>query len=150
VPTQPTPGNGTAESGSVVRLLLKGSTLVGVVAAITMALFLAIPEDSDNFEAINLKHTRLTTLPSPRIVLIGGSNLAFGINSEILRSRTGCEVVNMGFNGYLGIRFMLAEARPHIRPGDIVVVAFEYDNYVKSVDGTSADLLMAGVNGFRP
>jgi hypothetical protein len=50
----------------------------------------------------------------------------------------------MGMNGYLGVRFMLAEITPSLHPGDIVVLAFEYDSFVKSVDGTGVDLWMLG------
>jgi hypothetical protein len=47
----------------------------------------------------------------------------------------------MGMNGYFGVRFMLNEVTPELNHGDVVVIAFEYDNYFKSVDGTPTDLL---------
>jgi len=63
------------------------------------------------------KYERLVRLPTPRIVLIGGLNLTFGVVSKLLRSRTACEIVNLGFNGYPGVRCMLAEASPLLRRG---------------------------------
>jgi hypothetical protein len=73
---------------------------------------------------------------------VGGSNLAYGLDSALVQRVTGLPVVNMGMNGYLGVRFMLEEVKPALRRGDVVVVALEYDSYWKSVEGTGRDLLM--------
>src|SRR5690606_26128837 len=81
-------------------------------------------------------------LSGNRVVLVGGSNLAFGIDSKAIEAAVGCPVVNMGMNGYFGVRFMLEEVAPRLRAGDVVVLAFEWDNYFKSVDGTSSNLLV--------
>jgi hypothetical protein len=37
---------------------------------------------------------------------------------------------------------LLEEAKPNLKTGDVVVLSFEYDNFYKSVDGTSSDLLI--------
>lgn len=117
---------------------------VGLCAmASVLALVFLVPEGNDYGRAFALKQARLMQPHDGRIVLIGGSNLGFGLDSEIIERRTACRAVNMGVNGYLGLRYMLAEARPHLRAGDIVVVALEHDNFVKSVDGSGPDLLMA-------
>ena len=73
------------------------------------------------------KHHRLKSTPSPRIILIGGSNLAFGVKSDLLEHELGLPVVNMGLNAALGVSFMLREARSEIQKGDIVVLSLEYD-----------------------
>src|SRR5690606_30863350 len=99
---------------------------------------------NDYGKAARLKQDRLHSLPGSRIVMIGGSNLAYGINSPLIESITGCPVVNMGMNGYFGVRFMLEEADSGLRAGDVAVIAFEFDSFVKSVEGTGTDLLMVG------
>jgi hypothetical protein len=73
------------------------------------------------------KHYRLTSLPSPKIVLIGGSNVALGINSELLEKILSKPVVNMGFSVTVGLRYMLDEVKSSIKPGDLVVIMPEYD-----------------------
>lgn len=122
-------------------LLAQACALFAAVAASVLAICVFVRDGNDYALASNLKHHALAQ-PGKKIVLVGGSNLAFGADSTIIQAATGCPVVNMGMNGYFGPRFMFAEVKPYVKSGDIVVVALEYDNYVKSVDGTNTDLLM--------
>lgn len=130
------------ELTTLAVLLGKGLALTAAVLLTILAVCLAVPDGNDYAEASVLKHRRLIEAPGRRIVLIGGSNLAFGVDSTIIERKTSCPVVNMGMNGYLGVRFMLKEAEPHLRANDIVIIALEYDSFFKSVDGTAADQLM--------
>ena len=125
-----------------LRVLGGAALLLLAAYATAAAIFLAVPESNDYSLGSGLKHDRLESLDSPKIVLVGGSNLAFGIDSAMIQEATGCPVVNMGMNGYFGIRFMQSEVRPSIREGDIVVQAFELDNFFKSVDGTATNLMV--------
>jgi hypothetical protein len=84
----------------------------------------------DNYLAAVLEKDRLIrTTPSPKIILVGGSNLAFGIDSRMMRDSLNVNVVNMGLYAKLGLRYMLAQVKPYIRPGDVVVVVPEYDQF---------------------
>ncbi len=79
------------------------------------------------FAGLKLKHDRLTSLEGNRLVLIGGSNLAFGIDSELLEEYIGLPVVNYGLYAALGTKAMLDMAKPHIKEGDIVLICPEED-----------------------
>ena len=72
------------------------------------------------------KHERLRSTRSPRLILVGGSNVAFGFVSDELSARLKMPVVNMGLVGSLGLEFMLNEVRDQVRPGDLVVLSPEY------------------------
>ncbi len=72
-----------------------------------------------------LKHQRLASLTGPRIILVGGSNLHYGMDSELLQSSLPYDVVNMGIQGGIGLRFMLAEIAPSVRSGDVVILLAE-------------------------
>ena len=137
--------NSTAERQSAfrnfIRLWIKGCALLTAVFATILAIVVYIPDRNDYSQASVLKHHRLAEQVTQKIVLVGGSNLAFGIDSTMIQRATGCPVVNMGMNGYLGVRYMLEEVKPYLKPSDIVVLAFEWDNFFKSIDGTAADLL---------
>jgi hypothetical protein len=71
----------------------------------------------------------LKTVPGPRLILIGGSNLAFGIDSAYLQNRLQMPVINMGVHIAFGLRYMLNQARPYLRSGDIVVIVPEYEHF---------------------
>lgn len=138
---------GTPEQPTVSRaapwaLLCKGALLLAAVAASVLAVAWLIPDGNDYAEATLLKHHRLETTAGKRIILVGGSNLAFGVDSTVIERVTGCPVVNMGMNGYLGLQYMLAETQPHLHESDVVVISLEYDNYFKSPAGTAVDQLM--------
>ena len=123
------------------RIAFKAGALLTTVLATITGVALFVPDDTNYALASVIKHKRLAEFDTRKIVLVGGSNLAFGIDSTLIERATGCPVVNMGMNGYLGVRYMLEEIKTKIKPSDIVVLAFEWDNFYKSVDGTAPDLL---------
>lgn len=122
-------------SRTALALAVKAGLLALAVVAAILGVIVAIPDDTDILLVSRLKNERLATLPSPKIVLIGGSNLAYGADSLAIETATGCPVVNMGLNGFLGARYLLSEPADQLRDGDLAVIAFEYDTYYSSVDG---------------
>lgn len=125
-----------------LRVAVKGALLLVSVFAAALGIALGVPEANDYALAARIQHRQLTAPVAQKIVLVGGSNLAFGIDSPAIEAATGCHVANMGINGYLGVRYMLAQVEPHVTAGDIVVLAFEYDSFFKSVEGTPSDQLV--------
>ena len=79
------------------------------------------------------KHARLTSVKGDKIVLIGGSSLAFGLDSALLEEYTGKPVVNYGLYATLGTKAMLDMSRRHIGRGDIVVICPETDEQTYSL-----------------
>lgn len=69
------------------------------------------------------KLERLVSIEGSKIVLIGDSNLPFGINSEMLEGAFDMPVVNMGLQGSLGNAFHEEMAKINLCKGDIIVVA---------------------------
>lgn len=131
-----------ARAPGLAQLLFRGGVFAVLLAAVVLAILVVVPDGNDYAAAAGLKNQRLRSLQGPKIVLIGGSNLAFGINSLLIESETACPVANMGMNGYFGVRYMLNEASSGLNPNDVAVIALEFDNFVKSVEGTPTDLLM--------
>ena len=92
----------------VLSLLARlGLLIIGTVVAL-MTIALTIPDENDYARATLLKHERLSSLPGKKIVLVGGSNLSYGIDSPLIERETGCPAVNMGLNGYFGVRYLMA------------------------------------------
>ncbi|HVD61344.1 MAG TPA: hypothetical protein VNC11_10775, partial [Gemmatimonadaceae bacterium] len=85
-----------------------------LAAAIVVTGFLVSQYDTrdadNNYLAAVLEKDRLIrNTPSPKVILVGGSNLAFGIDSKLMQDSLGLRVVNMGLYAKLGLRYMLAQ-----------------------------------------
>lgn len=81
---------------------------------------------SDYMAAIIDKHARLDSIKSPKIILAGGSNLAFGIDSKEIENAFGIPVVNMGLHTSLGLDFIISELNYSVNKNDIVIFSPEY------------------------
>jgi hypothetical protein len=127
---------------AAARLLLMGTALCLLVVASLVAFAVLVRDGNDYALVTRNKHGWLRADEAPKLVFVGGSNLAFGLDSELIERAVGRRVVNMGMNGYFGVRYMLEEAESALRPGDVIVLAFEYDSFVKLVEGAELDLFM--------
>jgi hypothetical protein len=92
----------------------------------------------------NDKQQLLQRQTSPRIILIGGSNLNFGIDSAEIERRTGYHPVNMGLNVGDGLAFMLKNVEPWLRRDDVIVISPEYEHFGDFYNG-KGDFLYAEV-----
>lgn len=84
---------------------------------------------------INQKHQRLASVASPKIVLVGGSGVSYGYDTQRLEEGLGRPVVNMGVFGQLGLRYMLEEIKGDIRSGDHILVIPEYHQFYYFFNG---------------
>ena len=99
------------------------------LASTSIILLLIAPSIRDDkvYVAASLdKEYQLSTKPSPRIIFVGGSNLALGLDSKQVESALGLHVVNMGLHAGLGLSFPLNEAQSGIRQGDLVILSIEH------------------------
>lgn len=102
-------------------LLIQGAILIAVLNFGSQD-----ATNNDYLYTLKDKIELLKTTPSPRIVFAGGSNLAFGLNSEFVKQETGFNPVNLGLHGRLGIYPLIRMLEKHVRDGDTVVLAPEY------------------------
>lgn len=120
--------------------LLKVTVKFIVFCIILAAIFLKFisPQYSYSYSASLIdKIARLNSIDEPKIVLVGNSNLAFGIRSQRIEEALGMKVVNMGLNGGLGNAFHEEMAKENLNAGDIVVVCHP------DFDGRSGDKVYA-------
>ncbi len=88
-------------------------------------------DDSHYLAATRDKHKLLETAPSPRIVFVGGSSMAMGLDCSVIKRRLPAyNPVNMGLHAALGLEFMLAEVEDDLRAGDVVVLSAAYDLFL--------------------
>lgn len=128
------------------KFLIRVLLLLAILALVFMASLFLIPNKkiSDNsLYASYDKHERLSSLPSPKVVLVGGSNLPFGIQSGMIEEAVGMPVVNMGLHAGLGLNFILSEVEKDIHEGDVVVVSLEYHHFLNKSMFNGEDVLIA-------
>jgi len=112
------------------RFLSKLAIFLGVHAALlaaALAVYVKRYPPAKSFYAASLdKASLLRTQASPRMIFVGGSSMALGIDSGLVAQRCGFHPVNMGMNMAIGLEFMLQEVEPIVRAGDVVIVGPEY------------------------
>lgn len=82
----------------------------------------------------------LRDIPSPRIIFLGGSNLAFGIDSKSVADTFGINVVNYGLQAGIGLKLMMLDAAEYCRKGDILVISPEYEHFFGNAYGEKTTL----------
>lgn len=68
------------------------------------------------------KTDRLKSLESPKIILVGNSNVNFGFDSAMLEKEMNMPVVNLGLHGALGNTFHEGMAMFNVSEGDFVII----------------------------
>ena len=85
---------------------------------------------ADNYlNEFPVKKQLIRDTPSPKMVVIGGSNVAFGIDSKTLSDSLAIPVVNAGLHAGLGLRYILDANTPYLHKGDILVIMPEYGHF---------------------
>lgn len=93
------------------------------------------------------KMNRLKIIEEPKIVLVGNSNLSFGIQSELIEEELNMPVVNMGFHGGVGNAFHENMIKGYVNESDIVVICHtsysddgNVENYLIALESIDDDL----------
>ena len=132
---------------SVIASLL--AIALPFVSLFSVAL-LTPPQYSESFVgALNEKYDRLHSIKEDKIVVVGGSSVAFGLDSRELEYYTGMPVVNFGLYAALGTKLMLDLSDSGIRKGDIVILAPELDPQTLSMYFNSRTTLEAIDDDYR-
>ena len=105
----------------------------GVLLLVVLFLFcfeIVMPQYLYGFNASIIdKVQRAESIKEPKILLIGNSNLVFGIDSEMIEEEIGMPVVNMGVHAGLGNAFLDNMSRYFVNEGDIVIFCHtEYED----------------------
>jgi len=114
------------------RLCLRILLLISAVV-VSMLVVLAWPNRDHNHYLLAFwdKHAILESTPSPRIIIVGGSNTVFNFDSPWISAATGMPVINMGLHAGLGLRFMLNEIRDEVDSADVILIVPEYAQFFR-------------------
>ena len=100
--------------------------LLALLTIVVCGIRIGDNDPSDYLASIIDKHARLKSISSSRIILAGGSNLAFGVDSKMIESQLKMPVCNMSLHAGLGLEFILNELKSEMRKGDVVFLSLEY------------------------
>ena len=92
------------------------------------------------------KYQRLIDIESPKIILVAGSNFAFGINSRMIEKDTNMDVVNLGLHAGIKPQFIMEVSKQNIKNGDIVILGLEYSGYYGGV--SDANTLLSTIENY--
>lgn len=124
--------------------------LLLLILPVTLLLWgfcLPMQYDSTFMGELKYKQALLETAEGPRIVLVGGSGAAFGVDSALVEEAfPEYHVVNYGMYAALGTTVMLDLSEDLIREGDIVILMPEQERQTLS-DFFDPAILWQGVDG---
>lgn len=104
-------------------------------------LLVLTPRDENNYlMAYNKKCRLLDSVPSPRIIFVGGSNLCFGLDSKRIEDSLRMHVINYGLHAGIGLKFMVDDVAEYATGGDRVVFAPEYGHFYQIMYGEAETL----------
>ncbi|MDR3343272.1 MAG: hypothetical protein LBT14_10910 [Treponema sp.] len=115
------------------------AAILWLLIFVTLIIIMMFPAPyNDYIQAIHDKHQRLINTTAPRIVLAGGSNLAFGIDSAALEKVLHIPVVNISIHAGIGLGRILDDIAPFLLPGDMLIIAPEYSHFTSEWNGNAA------------
>lgn len=98
--------------------------LLPLVLMLFTAFFSPVYDDS-YYAALHKQWDRLNGVAGERVVLVGGSSVAFGTDCELFEELYHKPLVNVGLYGVYGTKMMMEASKSGIRAGDTVVLAPE-------------------------
>jgi hypothetical protein len=101
-----------------------------IIPCFILVVFIVMPQyEAEYMASLRDKYARVRAIKEPKILLVGGSNVAFGFDSALLEAEMQMPVVNFGLHANLTQAFASDLLKPHINSGDIIVIAPEYYHY---------------------
>lgn len=118
---------------TLIAILLIALPLIVIpVIIIIFAFCLPVQYDMSFYGGMKIKNDRLNSVEGRKIVIIGGSSVAFGVRSDLMEEELGIPVVNFGLYANLGTKYMLDVAKDSISADDLVIIAPEQNSQALS------------------
>ncbi len=91
-------------------------------------------------KAYDQKCALLEDVKKPRIIIIGGSNAAFSIQSPLIKDSLNMNVINYSLHAGIGLKYMIDDISLYAKKGDILVFAPEYNHFYGEAYGGGTTL----------
>lgn len=87
------------------------------------------------------KNNLLKNTPNPRLIFVGGSNLAYGLDSKRIKDSLHINPINTGVHVNIGLKYMLVNTLQFVKPGDILILSVEYQEFYGNLTNGEGELL---------
>jgi hypothetical protein len=87
------------------------------------------------------KMNEVDSIKTPKMILMGGNSMAFGIDSDLLSKELEMPVVNLALDSKLGSNFMINQLESKVQKGDIILITLDYN--ITSEGDNNTKLLVA-------
>lgn len=124
------------------KYLLKLSLFIGLLLFSLAVIGFILPYNKDGYiRAQDFKMKKLAN-PNrkPTIVILGGSNAAFGYDTKILNDSLPMPVFNAGLHAGMGMKFFLDDCSQYLKKGDILVFSPEYAQFYGKLSDGQAEM----------
>jgi hypothetical protein len=85
-----------------------------------------------------IKSAYAKSLPSPKLIVLAGSNGRFSHRCAVITAASGWPCANLSIAVGIGLDFMLDRLEPLLQPGDVVYLPLEYGQYEASAQEMAA------------
>lgn len=128
----------------ILIIILFVTAPIGIVAG----LFYGIPNQYTETYVGVLEDmfNRLNLINEPKVIVVGGSNVAFGLRSDLMEQELGMPCVNFGLYGTIGTKTMMDLSKSNINEGDMVILATETTHQAMSMY-FNPDAMLRALNG---
>lgn len=135
--------------GIVIGILIAAALYLGL-----FSLSLGKPNSKDPLiisEWYHFKENVAEKLPSPRLVIVSGSNALYGVRATRIEEKTGIPTANFATHAGLAADYILHRPKAILRPNDTVILALEYELYFpRGVNSVYSEYVLADdVDYFR-
>lgn len=112
------------------RFLIRTIAFTCLFVGVLFILNLILPYNPDGYmREYFVKTARLDSTDRNKVVILGGSNVAFGYDSKLLTDSLNRPVINAGLHAGLGQKFIVDDASRYLERGDILVLSPEYEHF---------------------
>lgn len=104
--------------------------IFGIILFVAIGICLPnLATTKSNDYSIIEKHELLENTESPRLILVGDSNVAFGFNSELFVDSLHINPINTAIHAGYGLKYILDDTYNFIRKNDIVIISPAYSQF---------------------
>lgn len=135
-----------------MKRFISQAFLFGILILVLHGIGLILTPMDKDYYIYEYRHKveMLDTVSSPRLIFVGGSNLAFGLESNLIEDSLKLNVINYGLHAGIGLKYMLDDIDKYLKRGDIVAIVPEYSHFYGCINGESPTLCEAFIaNNYR-